>query len=89
MSFQFTDRRYRVKISKNPDKFDIILAFMGSIVISCLFTPPVSDSRSLGFFLPNGGFLIFAAELISDFEKLSPRCIQVNREKVKHQEIMT
>ena len=89
MSFQFTDHRYRVKISKNPDKFDIILAFMGRKVISCFFTPPVSDSRSLGFFSPNGGFLIFAAELISDGDKLSPRCIQVNREKVKTQEIMT
>ncbi|AKE64990.1 hypothetical protein MYAER_2648 [Microcystis aeruginosa NIES-2549] len=43
MSFQFTDRRYRVKISKNPDKFDIILAFMGILVVSCLFTIPLSE----------------------------------------------
>jgi len=33
--------------------------------------------------------LIFAAELISDGDNLSPKCIQVNREKVKTQEIMT
>ncbi|AKV65591.1 hypothetical protein VL20_362 [Microcystis panniformis FACHB-1757] len=42
MSFQFTDRRYWVKISKKPDKFEIILAFMGIILVHCLFYPLVS-----------------------------------------------
>jgi hypothetical protein len=84
VSFQFTDRRYWVKISKNPDKFEIILAFMGIIVVYCLFYPPVSDSPHA-----KGKSLIFAAELISDGDNLSPKCIQVNREKVKTQEIMT
>jgi hypothetical protein len=35
-------RHYLVKISKNSDKFDIILDFIGRIVVSCLFSPPVS-----------------------------------------------
>ncbi|ARI80385.1 hypothetical protein C789_3511 [Microcystis aeruginosa FACHB-905 = DIANCHI905] len=47
MSFQFTDRHYRVKISKKPDKFEIILAFIVSLVLSCLFYLPVSDSPQL------------------------------------------
>ncbi|GBF53024.1 hypothetical protein N0824_00873 [Microcystis sp. 0824] len=44
MSFQFTDRRYRVKVSKKPDKFEIILGFTVIIVVSCLFYLPVSYS---------------------------------------------
>ncbi|MFM6063925.1 MAG: hypothetical protein ACKO1G_17435 [Microcystis aeruginosa] len=44
MSFQFTDRRYRVKIYQKPDKFEIILVFIVSLVLSCLFYLSVSDS---------------------------------------------
>ncbi|BAG05416.1 unknown protein [Microcystis aeruginosa NIES-843] len=49
-----------------------------SFLSSCLLVSPAK-----------GKSLIFAAELISDGDNLSPRCIQVNREKVKTQEIMT